>query len=169
MRRLNKRQLKEREQVVANLRAAESIVHKAIETFNEAKNTAWAKHIEPKLEALSGAINNYLSAVNTAEDDLNEATEDYETACQDASSWSDDLYEEMDSYFCERTERWQDGEKGQAYQKWASSYSDLDCGTPNDLDDTPTLAIPEFDEPEDLDEPDLDLADKIEELGEEPE
>jgi len=89
-----------------------------------------------------------------AHDDLTEAIEAYNEALADAVGWRDDMAQEMQDYFDERSERWQEGEDGTAYGEWINEWQVAD------LEELVTPELP--------DEPEFPHADTLEGLPEEP-
>lgn len=77
-------------------------------------------------------------AICQAVDAYNEELAEYSGKVQALRDYRDELVAEMQCYYDEKSERWQDGEKGAAYQTW--------------IDEWETLDIP--DDPEPLEQPD---------------
>jgi uncharacterized protein YukE len=65
----------------------------SIDAYNEAIRGLFAQHIQSALDA-------------------------YNEAVSDANSLAEDLGAEMQTYFDEKSEKWQQGDKGQEYQEW---------------------------------------------------
>ena len=82
------------------------------------------------------------------------ALEELNEAIGEFNSWVTELQEQMRDYFDERTEGWQEGEKGEQYQAWIES---LDI----EVDEVDT----EPDEPPQMDAPEIEIT----EIAESPE
>jgi len=50
--------------------------------------------------------------------ELEEATERYNTARAELEEFRESICDEMSTYFDERSEKWVDSEKGEAFQRW---------------------------------------------------
>ena len=59
----------------------------------------------------------------------------------------DEIVSDMESYMYDRSEKWQEGEAGEAYQSWLSNWEDAS------LDDEIDFEMPVLDE---IDEPETD-------------
>lgn len=81
-----------------------------------------AQTIERKKEALEEALAAFNKKVDEAKQPVEEALSDLNGAIDDASRWLEETNGEMDSYYNERSERWQEGDKGSAYSEWMNSY-----------------------------------------------
>jgi uncharacterized protein YukE len=88
-------------------------------------------------------------------DKLNEKIALYNGVIDEAHGFRDDMISAMDDYIGERSEKWADGDAGQAYSSWYDEWQGFD---PVEVD-----AVEDFD----LEEP--DHADVLEALPEQPE
>lgn len=127
--RLSKHDIEQRMEHVANLNNAFGVLSTAIDTYNA------------QVEDLQGAVT--------------EALEAYNNALNDARSWCEDIASAAESAYDEKSEKWQEGEKGQE----ASEFKDAWQGVY--LDDV------EVTFPDALETPDVSHANDIEELPEE--
>lgn len=75
---------------------------------------------------------------------IREANEKVVTAIQDAQAWIDEVKSEIEEYYSEQEEKWQEGKKGQAYADWLAAWE------------------------MELDEPNADAADEMEDLPHAP-
>jgi hypothetical protein len=48
--------------------------------------------------------------------------EEYNEAVGDAAMWRDEIVSDMSNYQSERSEKWMEGEAGQAYQEWIDEW-----------------------------------------------
>jgi hypothetical protein len=84
--------------------------------------------------------------------DVNGVIDEYNAILDEAENFRDEVVSEMDTYYDERSEKWQETDAGSSYQDWKGQYEALD------IDHLETLEID-----------DLKLADDLEELPDEPE
>ncbi len=110
MNKLSKEQLKAREEAVENLNKAAELFRTAVEVYNDELKIAW-------------------SGLETARITFNEAIEE-------ANAFRQSMLDDMQNFYDEKSEKWQEGDKGQAYQSWMDYWSN------------------EFDQISDIDEPD---------------
>ena len=127
MKRLTKKYLAAYEWHKENLEELRSAACDAVESYNYELECLDSP--APALEALNEAIGEF-------------------------NSWVTELQEQMRDYFDERTEGWQEGEKGEQYQAWIES---LDI----EVDEVDT----EPDEPPQMDAPEIEIT----EIAESPE
>lgn len=83
--------------------------------------------------------------LNKKKELVEDAIAAYNEALVEAESFCSDIAERMSDYQSERTDKWQEGEKGDAYQtwmdEWTPDFSELDLP---DMDHAETLAdLPE--------------------------
>ncbi len=131
MNRLNKEQIARRDELSASLRMKAEALEKSITAFND-------KMVD-EFRAVSDAAN------------------DYDAAIDEAREWCSDLSGEIADAISEKSDKWQESEKGEAANSWQGCFDDID------LD----FSIP--DAPDDLDMPDLDHAGALDNLPTSPE
>ncbi len=129
MNKLNKGMLTDRDNLCERLRMACGGLEQAVSTSNEVMAEEW--------EAVEAAVNAYNEIV------------------EEANEWKGEIASEMQGYIDDRSEKWQEGERGQAYMARQQEYQD------NDLE-----AI-ELDQPEPLELSTGDQAENLEGLAEE--
>lgn len=103
---------KEFETHKAELNRLQARMNDAAGAYNEAKREAWEKFAE--------AQSDFIQALGNAQDFVNE------------------VGAKLQEYHADRSEKWQEGEAGQAFEAWASAWADCD------------LTHDEVDEPDDL-------------------
>ena len=96
MKKLSKEQCAQRDEIAGRLRSRFSDLDLAVEAYNSAVEAAWAK--------------------------VEETKNDYNEAIADANEWQQDVAADIQSYMDDRSEKWLEGEKGQAYESWRSEY-----------------------------------------------
>jgi peptidoglycan hydrolase CwlO-like protein len=92
--------------------------------------------------------------ITEAVEAINKEISMYNDILSEALSTRDEVVGEMDTYYSDRSERWQEGDAGSAYSDWKDSYDGLDLEPLDEID------VP--------DQPNLDHADDLEGLESEP-
>ena len=95
------------------------------------------------------------NAVDDAVAEMNAAIERYNEAMEEARGFVEDLANIANEYMGERSEKWQEGEAGQAYQEWIFALENVD------FSEVEEVKVEYPDEP--------DHADQLEQLPTEPE
>lgn len=117
MKKLSKDQLKQRDELDSQLIEKGQAVKDAIDEFNTALTEAY-------------------KAVETAQ-------EEYNAAVEAANEFVTEISGEMETYHGERSDTWQEGDAGQAYQSWIDAWSaELDpceLEMPSELDEPDAL------------------------------
>jgi hypothetical protein len=131
MKSLTKQQTTDRADIAARLRDAASDIESAVEKFN----TATAK----------------------AKGELEAAVMTYNERMAEADEFRDVTVGDMQGHFDEKSEKWQESERGQAYLNWINEWEGAELGEV------------EIDFPNDLETPDLSAADVLEGLPDDPE
>lgn len=129
MRKLSKTQLDGRTLVCDKLRDTYLVLEGAVEKFNTALDDLWQK--------------------------VEDAEAKYNTVVQEANEWRENIASEIEEFIQEKSDKWQEGDKGQAYVEWHTQYDAIEL---QDVD---------LERPESLSLDDGDQADILEELDEE--
>jgi hypothetical protein len=109
-------------------------------------------------------LNAYVTDLATKKQEIDDAWEKFEQAHGElataiggyndsltaAAGWRDGIVQEMSDYQNERSEKWQEGDAGQAYQAWIDEWEGLD--------------LEEVEMPDMPDAPDFEHIDAIEQL-----
>jgi uncharacterized coiled-coil DUF342 family protein len=114
-----------------------------INSINEA-----AKLVEEAIDAYKAQAQMYW-------DEVEEAVAKYNEAISQASEFKDEVCSEAQEYYDERSEKWQESEKGKSYQEWIDEWESC-------LDEI------EVEQPEELEVPDMEAPDILENLPDEP-
>ena len=96
MKSITKADLKLRDELCSQIRKAHEALEVAVDAFNNAMVEPW------------GAVE--------------DALEKYNSIVSDLESWKEDITSQIQEYIDERSEKWQEGDRGQAYQEWLSAY-----------------------------------------------
>lgn len=97
MTKLSKSQLSERDTLTSELRDRRSDLDDAIESFNDKISALYADHVAPALEA-------------------------YNEAVDAANQWRGDIACSIADYISDRSDKWQESDKGQAVESWRSEF-----------------------------------------------
>jgi hypothetical protein len=73
-------------------------------------------------QAIYQARDRLNAAILADDEDVDEAREELVNAFQEARDWLDNIYGEQESYFEARSEKWQEGEQGEAYREWMEAF-----------------------------------------------
>jgi hypothetical protein len=107
-------------------------------------------------EGLEAAARDFNQAVDAAAGPLEAATNKYNEALAEAREFAEGVASDIESHYDDKSERWQEGERGQAVQEMLGEWQGFDA---EDLD---------VHRPEEYELPDGLAADALESLPEEP-
>lgn len=96
--------------------------------------------LEEARSDLANAISEYNSAVSAAFAKLTEAKDEYNGKLEDARNFAADVVQVIDDYTVDKSDKWQESDKAQEIQSWRDTWDSLN------LEDI------EFDEPDELDD-----------------
>lgn len=106
------------------------------------------------LEIKSAAVSMAWEEFALAHSKLVGIIEEYNEAVGDAAMWRDEIVSDMSNYQSERSEKWMEGEAGQAYQEW--------------IDEWEAAELESLETPEMPDELEYPHSDEIDNLSSEP-
>lgn len=117
--------------------------------------------LRTKRDKLSGAISDFNVALETARAELRVAVEDYNETITEAKGFAEDKAREIEDAIDSKSEKWQEGEKGEAASAWKEAWEEIDS---------------EFEEldadqmaPSDMEDYDDEFPEKLEGISIEPE
>ena len=116
MKKLDKKTILERDDIAGRLSTGYQTLSGAVDTFNTARQTLW--------EALEAAIEAYNDGVEAAWEPLSDAQADYNEIVNEAGEWKTDVVTSIDDYMADKSEKWKEGDRGQAYEAWKSALED---------------------------------------------
>lgn len=87
-----------KQEVLSRLQNAFDDLQEAVDIFNSTVNVAWTN--------LQVPINNYNEAISNA------------------NEWQSGIVEEIQEYIDSKSEKWQEGDKGQAFVSWKEQYEE---------------------------------------------
>lgn len=117
MQKLNKDQEKRLEKISQQLGERHEALEAALAKYNEVVAQAWEKHVTKALG-------------------------DYNDALQEGMELRDEVVEAIAGHIENKSEKWQESAKGQAFIDWQSAWEDLDL-EPLDLDKPEEIEMPE--------------------------
>jgi uncharacterized coiled-coil DUF342 family protein len=112
--------------------------------------------IQDKAGELSTAVAKFNEELAKLREDLTATITEYNEVVQTAEEFRADMLSQMQSYFDEKSERWQEGEAGQAYQQW---INDWEGGALTQVD---------LEMPDDISEPSDEASAELEGLADDP-
>ena len=80
-------------------------------------------------------LDDALIGVNNAVEKANAAIDEYNVIVADVESYRDEIVSEMETYFDERSDKWQEGDAGSAYSEWKGEWENLDCSAIDQVDE----------------------------------
>lgn len=95
---------------------------KKLDKSQEKRWSELAKTLEGKRQALESAVEAFNGEVVQLWEPVKQALEELNERLQEAEEFREEIHGDMDAYFGERSEKWQEGDIGQAYQEWQSSW-----------------------------------------------
>jgi hypothetical protein len=107
------------------------------------------------LNLRGNAIEEAWIAFEGAHERLGLAIDEYNGVLGDAVTFRDEIAQKMEDYYEERSEKWQDGDAGQAYTNWMEAWTEVE------LEELEQVELP--------DQPEMPHADLIDDLPNQPE
>jgi uncharacterized protein YukE len=112
------------------------------------QKTELIEALKKAMEKLDEARSTYNDALQDEYNKYKEFVDSYNSANEELRTFIGECAEEMSAYFDEKSEKWQEGEAGEAYAAWKDAWE----------------AAAEFDdhdvrEPDEAEEPDVDIED----------
>lgn len=156
MKKLTKQEIVDRDAICSKLRDAREQVDTALTEFNTKRGEAYT--------ALAAAVEAFNDTQTEEWDKVSQAIADYNEVVTEADQWKTDVASQIDEYMSERSEKWQEGDRAQAYTDWKSAFEDasieeMSVEEPDQI---------EIEEPQELSVEDLeDAADQLEQMPEE--
>lgn len=129
---------------------------KAISRAEGLKKTALVDAIRTAHSELETAIADYNATMEGAKDVVQGKLNELNVKIHEAKDWAEGIASDMQEYYDEKSERWQEGENGENYSNWKDGYENLDT------DDV------EITFPDELEVPECAVADDLESLPDEP-
>lgn len=89
------------------------------------QRAALVEKLEAGATALANAVETYNAALEAAKGPLEAALEVYNELLDEARGFAQDVASQADQDISEKSERWQESDKGQAAQEWKGEWEDL--------------------------------------------
>jgi chromosome segregation ATPase len=118
------------------------------------EKTEHAENIRKKYTELEEALAKYNAAIVEAKGPVEAAVEQLNGAIDDANQWMADITGQMEDYIGERSEKWQEGEAGSNYNEWKDQFAELEQV--------------ELELPEELEVPECEHGDTLDNIPDEP-
>lgn len=115
------------------------------------RRDGYAQRIRDSAADLSASFDELISAIEKFNGEIDQHNE----LLNEVRGWRDDLVSEIDQFMSEKSEKWLDGDRGQAVSEWKDEIENLD------LDDLEPIERPEQPEAE-------TAADTLDQMSEEP-
>jgi len=138
MTKLTKPMITERDETQRALAEAHADLEAAVETFNTQRGRHWGD--------LVAALEDYNEQVTELWTAVAEAQSVYNAAVERANTWLADVASDIEAYMNDRSEKWADSPRGQAYSAWHDAYESATLEE-SELEEPAEV---EVDEPEDL-------------------
>lgn len=115
------------------------------------------KHTRASIEEAQDKIREYAAAVSSAHEEASEKLEDlltplrealsaYNEAVADYNEILDGVIGEISDYTADRSDKWREGERGQAYEAWKANLEELKIEQVGEIDDI-AIEMPDVVEP----------------------
>ena len=129
---------------------------KKLTTFQHNERDRLVKELADSEEGLEKAVRQHASDMDDANNRLVQVLERHNDVIHEINEFRDGVASDITDYISERSERWQEGEKGELYRAWEDAWH-------GDIDEV------EIDLPDEIEEPELDAAQSLKDLPERPE
>ena len=112
---------------------------KTLSLIDLARRNTLCVRVQAAREDLDAAIEAYNDTVQTAFASVHIAADVYNGLIAEAQEWAEDIAGQIENYFEDRSERWREGKRGQAYDAWMIAYQEIslepaDIETPDPLE-----------------------------------
>jgi hypothetical protein len=99
--------------------------------------------LKESAQKISDAIAEYNTLVEDKKGNIDLAIEELNSAISEANGFAENIASEIQAYIDERSEKWQDSDRGSAYNDWCSAYQDLVLDEASLDDVTPIEYMPD--------------------------
>ena len=83
-----------------------------------------ANKLTETYEKLDAAVSTFNAAMEEAWEKVQEALDEHNTAIESANEWRGDIAQQMQDYYDNRSEKWQESDKGSEYEQWKSEWEE---------------------------------------------
>lgn len=120
-----------------------------------AERSALAESLRAAAQNITDAVDTYNQTVLEAQTPVQQALTAYNEVVEKAKVFANEVAEELQGEFDERSEKWQESDAGESFQGWITEW------------DNATLDEAEIDFPDEVESPPMEEADTLESLAEE--
>lgn len=96
-------------------------------------------------EDIHEAVNRFNEHLNTAAAEIETLQGRYNELVQEAQGFMEGVRDEQESYSSERSDRWREGDAGQAYEEWVTAWGvdleEIEVPLSDEIEDTPLDAV----------------------------
>ena len=96
---------------------------KALDKKQQAEKAKHSEVISIAAEKVEAAITAFNEALEAAQQPVTEAMEAYNAALEEARGFAEQMVADMQSAYGDKSEKWQESERGQAYQNWIDEWA----------------------------------------------
>lgn len=134
----------------------------AISTMNRLSKTQLAEkarlleQLQQAGSRLEEAVADFNRKVEEAKAPVDQAVEEYNAVLAEAKAFAEGIAADAQSHYDDKSEKWQEGERGQAYQAWIGEWENVN------LDDL------EVELPAEVELPELSAVDELDGIADEP-
>jgi chromosome segregation ATPase len=89
---------------------------------DQATLTELVRKLESQESKVEEAVNELNSVIASHLETVESAIEAYNEVVRDANEFRDNINTEQNEFFSEKSEKWQEGEKGDAYSSWMGEW-----------------------------------------------
>ncbi len=119
------------------------------------EKTELSEKMRKALDALNEKIESANDKIRQINSDIGELYNTYQEACTEAQEFAQMIYKDMDEYYSNKSEKWQESEAGGNYDEWRNQWETY----------APADNLDSFEEIEELQELDDDPITELDELG----
>lgn len=136
MKKISKENIARREELIALLDKKKTAVTEAVDELNE--------KLKAKEKAIQDLLQEYADIIEDGGNELETLVEEYNEVVSDVNDFCVDVSSSIEDYMNERSEKWQESEKAEAYQSWKDdweqSFQEMDLQRP----EAPSVEYGEF-------------------------
>jgi len=121
------------------------------------RRDGYANDLRETASKLEDAVREYNDAVMTLRGPIEALLAEYNETLEEARGFAEDIATTAEGAFDDKSEKWQEGDKGQAVAEWKDAWASIE------------LEPIEIEWPEDLAEPEFEHGDNLDALPVEPE
>jgi coenzyme F420-reducing hydrogenase alpha subunit len=111
---------------------------KKLSKTQDQERTRLADELQEKHEALEQAVDQFNQTLTEAREKLETVIGEYNAALEETRAFVEEIASDMETYYDERSEKWQEGDAGTNYSDWKdqwdiNEFNDVEIEFPDDL------------------------------------